>query len=186
MESVKDEGPRAKWKWLKAGLSVVLCYHLFAVILAPNTQTYLGFRAQKVIEPYVNFFELVASWNFFAPDPGPPPVYLEYELLDASGETVERGRWPDMKDPYFFRERQNRRIAAARFMIGTDLRAEKMMVPYLCKEHPQTHSVRLWKTQYTIPGLNEVESGARAIGDDVGVGHQSISHSFCDSKGKGA
>src|SRR6476469_7797231 len=92
----------------KAFLSLFLVFHLSAVVLAPNCQTYLGKVAAPLFEPYLNFFEFMASWSFFAPDPGPPPVFIEWESVDKNSTTLESNRWPILPNPYFFRERQNR------------------------------------------------------------------------------
>lgn len=174
----------SKRRVLRALLSVAIVWHLAAILIAPNKDTYLALKAAPLIEPYVNFLELASSWNFFAPDPGPPPIYVEWEVLDSKLGTLERGRWPETADPYFLRERQNRRIASARFMAFSDTRTEQILLPYLCRTRAGTgaHSIRLWRTVYTIPGIKEVVDGKRTIGDDVGVDRHWVSHSFCQGK----
>jgi len=169
-------------KWAQAALSVLLVYHLFAIVLAPNSQTYLGYQAARWVEPYVNFFELVSSWNFFAPEPGPPPVFVEWEVLDRAGKRIDHDRMPDERDPFLLRERQNRRIAAARFMVYNEVRAERMMVSFLCGRDPRAFSVKLWRAVDTIPGLKEVRDGKRRIGDEEGRQRKWISHTFCDNR----
>jgi hypothetical protein len=161
-------------------LSLALAFHLFAILLAPNKDTYLGYRVAAVVEPYVNFLELGSSWNFSAPDPGPPPVYVEWELIGKNEEQLARGQWPEGKDPFGLRERQNRRIAFARFMVFDDSRAQAVMVPYLCRQHPEAYAVRVWRVMYSLPSLNDVATGKRRIGDDVGLDRRSVTHSLCE------
>ncbi len=167
-------------RWLKAALSVWIVYHLFAVMLIPNSQSFLGMKAVPWIEPYANFFEFTNIWSFFAPEPGPPPVYIEYELIDRQGGASEFGRWPERQSPFSLRERQNRRIAAAEFMMSSEVRAERMMVQYLCRRHSQAGSFRLWRVVYSIPGFQEVAEGKRVIGDEVRMERRLVSHSFCE------
>lgn len=167
---------------IKAALSAFIVFQLFSVLLVPNAQNWLGTKAAPVIEPYVNFFELTNAWSFFAPDPGPPPVFVEYEKLDRKGESLGLGRWPEVKDPYLLRERQNRRIAAAEYMMANELRAEKMMLQYLCRQHPEAGSFRIWRIMYTVPDFQDVASGKRKIGDDVGLERRLVSHSFCEER----
>lgn len=170
-------------RWLKGFLSFFVVYHVFAVALVPNGQSYLGVKAAPWVEPYVNFMEFTNAWSFFAPEPGPPPVFVEYELLDKNGDSFEHGRWPEMPDPFLIRERQNRRIAAAEFMMASEVRAEKMMVQYLCAHKSGTRSLRVWRVMYTIPDFQEVLEGKRQIGDDVRMERKLVSHTFCeDSK----
>jgi hypothetical protein len=176
-------GPQRKLslgaKLLRCGLSLAIVFHLFCVLLAPNGESSLGISMSALIQPYLYFFELTNSWNFFSPNPE-PPIYVEYELLDKSGETLQRGSWPEKNDPYFLRERQNRRITATDFMVGTEIRAEKMMVPYLCGLEPKPAALRLWRAMYSFPTPAEIVSGKRKIGDDVGKDRKFVSHTFCN------
>ena len=168
--------------WARGFLSVFLVFHLLCVIIAPNKETYLGYRVAWLIEPYINSLGLSSSWSFFAPDPGPPPVFVEWELLDKASHPLERGRWPEATDPFILRERQNRRIATARFMVFSDERTEQVMLPYLCRTHPQADAVRLWRVSLTIPSLTDVRSGRRKIGDNGGREKRWVSHSFCGGR----
>jgi hypothetical protein len=128
---------------IKAGLSVFIAFHLFCVVLFPVSDSPMGARLTSWVQPYVLTFELTNNWNFFSPNPS-PPIYIEYELLGEAGEPVRSGRWPEPQDPYFWRDRQTRRITATDFMIGTEIRAEKMMVAYLCStSSPRPRSLRL-------------------------------------------
>ena len=87
-------------KWVKAGLSLFLVFHLFCVLLVPNSDNYMGEFFLKVTQPYLFFLELTNTWNFFAPNPE-PPIYIDYQLIDAQGQPYFSGRWPDIKEPYF-------------------------------------------------------------------------------------
>jgi hypothetical protein len=171
----------------KAILSIFIILHLTAVGLIPNMQTHLGGRLSFFIEPYANLFLLKTKWGFFAPEPGPPPIFLEWELLDSAGLSLEMGQWPETPSPFFSRERQNRRITAAQSMLDSDGRAERMLVPYLCGKKSlkqPVHSVRLWSLHYSLPPIAEVEAGRRKIGDDVGMVRLWLSHSFCSEYSK--
>lgn len=166
-------------EWIRIALSGFIGFHLFAVILTPNSQSYLGASASGVVDPYISFLELSNTWSFFAPDPGPPPVFLEYEIFDKHGATLSKGRWPDFPDPYFLRERQNRRVAAAEFMILAGVRSERMMVPYLCANAPEAHSVSLHQCHIPIPSLWDVRDGKATLGDESKLERTLISHNFC-------
>lgn len=136
---------------LSAGLSMFVCFHLASMFLTPNWQNYLGDRASTVLTPYVNFFELTGNWSFFAPDIGPPPIFLEWEIFDKKRKLIEHDRWPPPPEAFFLRERQNRRISAVRFMLAAENRAGRMMTPYLCRKNPNATSVRLSKVLYRLP-----------------------------------
>lgn len=179
---IADSQTEPKLVGLKISLSVFIVYHLFSVLLVPNAQSFLGREAAKWVEPYVNFLEFTNGWSFFAPEPGPPPVYIEYELINRKEGGSEFGRWPSVQSPFSLRERQNRRIAAAEFMMSSEVRAEKMMVPYLCRRNSHIDSIRLWRVMYSIPSFQDVVEGKRVIGDQVQMERKLVSHSFCNGK----
>ena len=164
--------------WLKRGLSVFILFHLVSVILVPNSDNYAGSTLRRFIQPYVYLFEMTNAWNFFSPNPE-PPIYVEYELVNEKGDVVSRSSWPEKKDLFWLRERQTRRITATDFMMAADLRAEKMMAPYLCNLPSKPHAVRLYKMVYSVPSPEDIVSGKRTMGDDVGADRKFVSHSFC-------
>jgi hypothetical protein len=164
---------------LKAGLSLFIAFQLMVMVLGPNGRNHLGEQLAPIVNPYLAFFELTQQWSFFAPEPGPPPVFIEYALLDAQGDELHKGRFPDMEHQPFLRERLNRRIAATEYMILDEVRTERIMLPYLCRKFPDAKSVRLWRLSYTIPSMAEVVGGKRLIGDEVDLDRHEISTSFC-------
>lgn len=168
-------------KWVKWGLSAFIVFHSYVILIAPNNQSYLGMKSFPVLDPYMGIFEFATTWCFFAPEPGPPPIFIEYELIDSTGNSLGISRFPDDPDPYpfWFRERQNRRINLARFMGASDDRAVKMMVPYLCKKDSRVNSIKLWRILYPEPSMPEVLSGQRKIGDGVGMDRHWVSENFC-------
>lgn len=176
----KERGYRKVSAAVRVALSLVIVFQLFVVFLMPNSETWLGQRTLPWLAPYVNSLELAATWSFFAPDPGPPPVFVEWEIEDGNGDQVSTGYFPERWEPYVLRERQNRRIAATRFIALTDERTEQVMLNYICRKNPQAYGVTLWRTVYTTPSLNDVASGERKIGDEVGMQRKWISHSFCE------
>lgn len=179
MDRPQRSGRRVS-KLARIGLSLVVVFHLFVIGVMPNPDTWLGQHALRWLRPYVSALELTAQWNFFAPDPGPPPIFVEWELKDAQGEDIGTGRFPEQWDPYLLRERQNRRIAATRFVVLSDSRTEQVMLNYVCRKHPEAHAVTLWRTVYSTPSLNAIASGERKLGDDVGMQRHWVSHSFCE------
>lgn len=177
--SAENPGFRRKVLAIKAVLSLFLVFHLFCVVLTPNKSSYLGQVTAPWVEPYMDFLTLSVTWGFFAPEPGPPPVFVEWELVNEKGEGYAKSRWPEFPDPYFLRERQNRRMQLIRSIVSSDERIEQVMLPFLCQKYPDAHAVRLWRAVYGVPSLTEVASGARKIADESQVDRKAISHSFC-------
>ena len=164
---------------LRIATSMLLVFHLICLGVAPQRDSLLGNILGPFIDPYTQFLELEVSWSFFAPEPGPPPVFIEWEGLAKDGAVLSIGKFPESPDPYWIRERQNRRLLLARFMVLADHRTEGVMLPYLCRTLPNADSIRLWRTQYTIPEMRAVASGSRQIGDDFESQRRLTSHSFC-------
>jgi hypothetical protein len=122
----------------------------------------------------------MSNWGFFAPEPGPPPVFIEWELLDQKGNTLEMDRFPSFPDPFWIRERQNRRMSLTRFMMSEDQRIEKMMFPFLCQNHQGVASIRMWKVGYSIPSPLDVVHEKRKLGDEEGKERHWVLHGFCN------
>ena len=179
MEYTAEKG--RLWRRVRRGvLSAFVVFHLAAVTLAPNTNSLIGKKLVPVFEPYLSFFELTNSWSFFAPDPGPPPVFVEWELLDKSGNMVGTGSMPEGMRTAGMRESLNRRLAAVEFMILSDDRIQKMLVPYLCRKQQGVHSVKVWKKMIPIPPIDDVANGKRALDDGEQTDRRWVSRTFCD------
>ncbi len=179
VEAVISKKVRTQGK-LKVGLTLFVLYHLYAVLLIPNSQNYLGLKSAPWVEPYVNFFEFVTAWGFFAPDPGPPPVFIDWVIEDSYGKLLDVGRWPDYPDSFFWRERQSFRVNIGRYMFTGEGRAEKMLTPYLCRQNEHAVSITLWKT-YTnqIPLIDAVNQWSAHAGTAAEPNRQLLSHNFC-------
>lgn len=156
-------------KLVRFFLSLFLIYHLAGMIIAPNSENYLGMKSQSFFSPYLSFFEIASKWSFFAPDPGPPPVFIDYEVIGEKGMILKSGLFPERKDPFILRERQNRRIAIARFAVMEKKRVLKMMGPYFCRNVKNAHSVRLSFAVEGMPKLWDVAEKKRSIGDGADV-----------------
>ena len=164
---------------LKVLLSLAILLQLFCTVLAPNQNAYLRARLSNWIDPYVNLFGIGSTWSFFAPEPGPPPIFIEYELFDKSGTSIEKGSWPEKSEKFLFHDRALRRGAAAQFMLMHPEYAPSMLIPYLCHAYPGTDSVRLWSVLYKVPGMKDVAEGKAKLGDEMTVDRKAITLDFC-------
>lgn len=169
--------------WLKFGLSLLILYHLCAVVFVPNGEFLLGKWSESVLLPYIEFFEFSNRWSFFAPNPG-QPMFIDWEIAGKDGATLESGRWPDSHEAFFFRERYNRRVETVEFMMSDDTRIEKLMLPMLCRRSAGANSVRLWRVLYDLPSREEVAKGTRKIGDETNITKKLVSRSFCEPEKK--
>ncbi len=149
------------------------------LVVAPKRDSYLGELLSPVMDPYTEFLEILVPWSFFAPEPGPPPVYVEWEALGENGMELARAQIPESPSPYWNRERQNRRIVFTRFMMGEERRAEGILVPYLCRKFPDAVSIRIWRIGHNIPSLLDVHEGRRKIGDGILLERRMTANSFC-------
>ncbi len=89
------------------------------------------------------------------------------------------GRFPDEVDPFFFRDRQNRRMSLSKFILSTDDNIRNMYVRYLCKEHPDTTSMRLWRVLTTQPSLEMVQKGIKKMTDPVDYKIEVLGTYYC-------
>lgn len=165
-------------------LNLFVIYHLLVVVISPNISTYLGSRLSPFIAAYAGVLGLGSTWSFFAPDPGPPPLFLEWEILGEHNSVTSSGQIPEKDSPFWLVERQNRRFILARILYNENGRHLIIMGNYLCRLYPQSSGVRLWKSIYTIPTIEEVKSGKRRIGDDIGMLRTSVGTHFCERDSK--
>ena len=164
--------------WARRAISAFLLFHLFGVIVTPNPASFLNQAVSAVYRPYMNSLGLAHTWGFFAPEPVAPPVYLDYTLEMKEGMSIS-GRFPDEKDPYFFRDRYNRLMSMSRFVGATNDNLRNMFVHYLCRQHPLMASARLWRVVGSQATLEMVKSGQKKITDPVDFKIEVLGTYFC-------
>ncbi len=177
--SKPEPGSSRKRTWIRVGLSVAILFHLFVIGIAPNRNTAVGQWVDPVIGRYISALELAANWNFFSPEPG-TPVYIEWELENRSGEVYSKGMLPEFESPFAMRERQNRRMTAARFISMSDERLVKVMSTYLCSHSPGVYSIRLWSSYLVIPSPAEIASGKKTKPGMDALSRRLVAHHFCE------
>lgn len=169
----------------RAILSVALLFQLLVVTIGPNKETYPGYLLSPILEPAFNALEFGANWSFFAPDPGPVPLRLEWEIMDEKDRVIRTGYFPEGGYPYFINERQTRRVALARFFHFSDDRHLNVWSSWVCRSNPDANSVRLWKAEGKIPNLFKVQSGEESIEEPTFGERKSVGNVFCHELKKG-
>lgn len=180
MEAAERSNPVARAQRIaRVLLSLLILWHVSVVLLAPNSSLERLRAPDSWVSRYINTFAFGPYWSFFAPEPGPPPIYLEWELLDAGGEVQATGSFPERESPFFFRDRQSRRIAFTSFIIGDPTRIDRVMSSYLCRQNPGVRSVRVWRSTDPVPSMEEVAAGKKIPGDPKERVRQWMAHSYC-------
>lgn len=164
--------------WVRRLVSAFLLFHLFGVLITPNPYSYLNQSLTTVYRPYMNLLGLQHTWGFFAPEPISPPMYIDYTIENKSGLGAS-GRFPEEKNPFFFRDRYNRRMSMSRFIASSDDNIRNMFVRYLCRQHPDMQSARLWRVTGTQPSLQMVQRGEKRMTDPVDFKIEVLGTYFC-------
>lgn len=162
----------------KITISVFLLFHLVGVLITPNPTSYLTLTLGSVYRPYMNFFGLNHTWGFFAPEPISPPLYIDYVLELKDGNSVS-GRFPDVQNPYFFRDRHNRRMTLSKFILSSEDNIRSMFVRYMCNQYPQTVAAKLWRVTATQPTLDMVQRGEKKMTDPVDFKIEVLGTYYC-------
>lgn len=149
---------------MRLAVSVFLLFHLGGVFLSPNPASYLSQALSPIYRPYMNFLGLAHTWGFFAPEPVSPPMYIDYIIEKKEGGQLS-GRFPAEKDPFFFRDRQNRRLSLSKFIVATDDNIRNMFVRYQCMHEEDVQSIKLWRVVHTQPSLESVRKGEKKATD---------------------
>ncbi|MCO5141833.1 MAG: hypothetical protein M9962_01940 [Oligoflexia bacterium] len=143
---------------IKILISAFLLFHLLGVVTSPNQSSFLTQSLLEIYRPYMTTLGLFHSWGFFAPEPVSPPIYIDY-LLERKNGTTESKRFPNEVSPYFFRDRQNRRLTLSKFILTSDDSVKSTLVRYLCNTEKDVSSVKIWRVMYQQPSLESVKSG---------------------------
>jgi hypothetical protein len=149
------------------------------MVLVPNSDNYVGRRIQWVLEPYVNFLGLGTRWGFFAPDPGMATQRVDWDLMDANGETFQSASWLEPGRAFFSKDRQYRWTNLGFFLLSGEGRAEQILVPYLCRGDGRVSSVRIWAATRAHPHWSEVAAGKRELAAAGTTERKMLVHAFC-------
>lgn len=173
--------PSRTWKIV---VSVFLALHLFAVLVMPNPRSFVVMKLTPVLVPYMSALGLSHTWGFFAPEPVSPPHYIDYTLETKAGEKIS-GRFPPEKDPYFFRDRYNRRMSLSKFIAASEDNLRGMFMNYLCNLYPEAVSARLWRVVGLQPSLEMVQKGEKKMTDSVDYKIEVLGNYYCVEKSAG-
>ncbi len=165
MNSGSQGFSRRKSRMIRWSLNAFLVFHVLGILLAPLGLNYIGHRMGPWMEPYLRTLQLASSWGFFAPDPGPPPMYLEFELEGEDGRWNEVHRWPHSAENYFLRERFIWNLAVSRHLINQGANVGEVFGPYVCKSFPKSEVIRFFAVSEDVPALVDIQSGKRKLGD---------------------
>jgi hypothetical protein len=168
--------------WKRRLISVFIIYHLMAALIAANPEHYLAQKAKPWVIHYIMAFEFGSQWNFFAPEPGPAPIFIQYELMDAQGQSLLASQIPNYPDDFFLRDRQIRRLNVARYLMREENKIYSIFVPWLCKSYPDAEVVKIKRIQWTIPSPMDIQNGSRFFGDDIGASIAPLQDVYCEGR----
>lgn len=167
-----------KRPWIRLVVSAFLLFHLGAVLLAPNQASYLTQSLSFLYRPYTNLLGLAHSWGFFAPEPVSPPMYIDY-VIQKKGAPEVSGRFPPEQNPYFFRDRHNRRMSLSKFILANDSNTKNMFVRHLCLQEKDVLNIKLWRVVATQPSLSMVQAGEKKMTDPVDFKIEVLGTYYC-------
>lgn len=170
-------------------MSILLVFHLFAVIIAPLAEpppsSDLARALATQVRPYLKAFALDNGYRFFAPDPGPSHL-IRYEVDLADGGMHE-GLFPDT-NVHFPRLLYHRYFMLSEMLFGLaaptmELPADAELSPsdreaiqqsravaeslqrsvanFLMNQHPDAPRVRLFTIGHAIPSPIDMQRGLR-------------------------
>lgn len=154
-------------KTAKFLISLWLVYHLFIILLFPNTQSLLSRKLDRFLLPYANTLNMNTPWQFFSPFPG-PKFYIEYEV--SSTQTSESGEIQVEGKRYFYPPESHtepdwdnfrRRLYSARFVAMDPNRLKEVFIPWVCRQHPDATMVSAEVIMAPVPNIEKAHSYSR-------------------------
>ena len=152
--------------WKRRAINLFLLFHIFGVLFTPNAMSYLSQALAPIYRPYMHGLGLGHTWGFFAPEPVAPPMYIDYIIATKDGEEI-KGRYPNEESPYFFRDRQNRRMSMSRYIVSNDDNIRNMFVRWQCLQHQTMTDIKLWKVTLINAPFDLVQKGEKKMTDPV-------------------
>lgn len=166
----------------KGLLSIWILYHVFVIVLAPNSGSFPGRRLSDFYVPYANALNLNSSWNFFSPDPAHImyfryTVYFRNDMMEDLQEPVE-GYFPPSKEIGPYEISLRRESYAMRFMILDPRRVEQLLGPWLCRQFPEASNIKLEHIIDAIPPMDQVYFNSKRRYQDLAEKVESINRDF--------
>lgn len=124
----------------KGVLSLWIIFHVFLILVLPNSSSYLGRILPWWAVSYGNSLSLHSNWNFFSPDPA-HSMYFHYKVFFQDQNQTDlqepvEGYLPSYKIDREMSLRHRRELYEMRFMVLKTQRIQKFIAPWLCKKYP--------------------------------------------------
>lgn len=146
---------------LKVFLSLWLCYHVLVMLVVPNPSSFVIRYLGSGITAYANQLMINTGWGVFAPDPA-APSYVEYSVYfdqDSEQRTIH-GAIPIDKEKLSWQPNRRREFYFMVYLISNPERAEKVLIPWLCEQHPRARKVKARLVGAEIRSLDQVLLGS--------------------------
>lgn len=163
----------------KTLISIWLIFHLFIIIMFPNSFSFIHKRFEGVMYPYANALGVGSTWNLYSPDPE-STRYLEYEVERSSPEFQNMPtlslRWaPDPEG--FFDFQWIRKHTNMGFLYISKGLIDKTLIPWVCRTTPHAKSVTVKMVAIRIPAIEEVQQGYPIFNENDSVSERITSGS---------
>lgn len=115
-------------------ISIWLIYHLCAVLIMPNTNSFINRNYGDYFTLYANPIALNQPWTFFSPDPSLIyTLHYEVEHLDENGElTTLIGEYPSHAGNFLLSTRSIKEFYQIRFLMKNLNLLKDVFVDYMC------------------------------------------------------
>lgn len=160
MDWLKTRTPVFIQKIFKKIFFVFCIYHLFVMVVMPNSSSILGRQWGNYFAPYANLIGMNGTWEFFSPEP-PHPLYFDYKVYFENdiGEDLkpsEEGFFPEWKIDRTLDPNHIRLKNAVRFFAINRKAVEQSFVHWLCRKHEGATRVRIEEILEPVEQLDNV------------------------------
>jgi hypothetical protein len=148
--------------------SLAILFHLMVVGLAPNPDSVLYWRVEKVLLPYANILGLNTTWRFFSPNPNLQTMYYQALGYNDAGEVIFEANksFPEKGVEAHNAESFNRLMSASMMVSARPELFDQILTPYLCRRHPEAQEIYIYFLRNQMPSLDKAKimGGSR---DDI-------------------
>ena len=168
--------------WIKVLLSILICFHLLAILVLPNPNSILS-RELPWLTEYGNLLFINTTWRFFSPNPLIRTVEYRTYRFDEDDNVVSSTEksFPSADYAWGERETYNRTLNFAMIASSRAEWAQQLLGPVLCRQNPQADEITVTQIRRDFYALEK----ARLMGPGIPLFElkkQNLTTVVCDAK----
>jgi hypothetical protein len=132
-----------------------ILYHLLGILIMPSIQSIIVKEKGWIFRPYLNQVGMNTTWNLFSPDPA-SAMFMKVKLVQKSenNDAIDLVM-PSFGDSINWNPAKRRDLYLMRFLLLDEAKVYRFLIPWYCKNYPQTKEIYIEGVGTRIPGIDQ-------------------------------